>query len=88
LKAREIRWLTQEMNSPDREAFDRAWLAAHGFTTEREQNRALAEIREAVQKLSAGMDAQEQDWVKVRDEVRALSNPQDRLKGKQRGQKE
>ena len=86
LKHREIQWLTEEMNSPEREAFDRAWLAVHGFTTEREQTRAIAEIREAVEKLSAGMDAQEQDWVKVRDDVRALSNPQDRLKGKQRRQ--
>lgn len=88
LKWRQIQWLTEEMNSTERQAFERAWLAVHGFSTEREQTRALAEIREAVEKLSAGMDAQEQDWVKVRDDVRALSNPQDRLKGKDRGQKE
>jgi hypothetical protein len=88
LKKREIQWLTEEINTPEREAFDRSWLAVHGFATEREQNRALAEIREAVEKLSAGMDAQEQDWVKVRGDVRSLSNPQDRLKGKDRSEKE
>src|SRR5206468_3362794 len=76
------RRLVDEMNTPEREAFDRVWLSIYGFRSEREQTAALKAIREAVQRISNEMDAQEQNWVGDRTAARTGGNPQDLMKGK------
>lgn len=82
LREREFQWLVAEMATPEREALDRAWLHIHGFRTAREQDAALEAIREAVQRLSDEMQAQEEDWVRQRPAVRSSGNPQDAMKGR------
>jgi len=63
LQTRDFQWLVDEMNTPEREAFDRVWLSIYGFQSERAQAAALKAIHEAVQNISDEMNAQEQDWV-------------------------
>jgi len=82
IRSREFQWLVEEMETPEREAFDRVWLSLHGFQSEGEQTKALAAIHEAVRGISNEMDVQEQDWVQDRSAARVGGNPQDLMKGK------
>ncbi|MEQ8464549.1 Eco57I restriction-modification methylase domain-containing protein [Coleofasciculus sp. E1-EBD-02] len=82
IRSQKFQWLIQEMETPEREAFDRAWLSVHGFHSAQEQTAALEVIYAAVRNLSNEMNAQEKDWVGNRPAVRQEGNPQDVMKGK------
>lgn len=82
LQTRDFQWLVDEMNTPEREAFDRVWLSIYGFQSERAQAAALKAIHEAVRNISDEMNAQEQDWVGDRAAARTGGKPQDLMKGK------
>jgi len=82
IRSQPFDWLVREMETPDREAFDRVWLSIHGYRTAAEQDAALRAIRDAVRRISNEMNAQEQAWVKDRPAARAGGNPQDYMKGK------
>lgn len=82
LKKRKFEWLIKEIETPERQAFDRVWLSVHGFTSETEQTEALEAIYQAVRNISDQMNAQEQGWVENRPAARQDGNPQDVMKGK------
>jgi hypothetical protein len=82
IRRKEFQWLIQEMDSKDREEFDRAWLAVHGIDSDPVQRSAIVAIREAVKAICDEMSAQEEDWLEDKPAARYDGNPQDTMKGK------
>ena len=82
IRSRPIDWLIREIQTAEREAFDRVWLSIHGYRTAAEQDAALRSIYDAVRRISEEMNAQEQAWVRDRPAARSAGNPQDYMKGK------
>jgi hypothetical protein len=83
IAGRPFEWMTKEIDRPDRQELDRAWLTAVGFSPN-EVNAALNAIYAHVRKLSEEMNSQEKAWVHDRAAARKNGNPQDIMKGKRK----
>ena len=82
IRSHQFAWLVKDVETPQRQAFDREWLALHGIEKEREQTLAMNGIYGAVRKICEDMNAQEETWIKSKAAARAGGNPQDFMKGK------
>ena len=87
IRSKRFEWLREEMESPERVRFDRAWLGLHGFDSEKEQGEVLDRIHQAVRRICEDMSSQEQDWLGEKPAVRSAGNPQDHMKGKRKSSK-
>jgi hypothetical protein len=82
IKSRDFGWLVDEIDSPERQAFDREWLAIHGLDTERKQAAAMSAMYDAIRHICEDINTQEKAWIKDKAIARTGGNPQDLMKGK------